>query len=572
MSSGTQPEREHVASPLPSGGGEAVLGDLQPLPRRQLVLTMGGVMLALFMAALDQTVVGTAIPRIVADLGGFDRFTWVTGAYLVASTTTVPIVGRLMDLYGRKGFYVAGIIIFLVGSVLSGLSQTMNQLIAFRAIQGLGGGVLLANAFVVVGDLFPPAERGKYQGFLAAVFGLSSVIGPTLGGFITDVLSWHWIFYVNLPLGIPIVVLFARFFPTSRPPARRPRLDVAGMATLVMAVVSLLLALSLAGLQYDWDSPQIIGLLAVAATMAAVFISVELRATDPIMPLSMYRDRIVSVSLFAVFGTGFGMFGGIVFIPLFFQGVLGASATSSGSFLTPMMLGIVVGAALSGQLLSRLGGHYRVQALVGIATMASGLLLVARMSADTSFAVAVFNIVVMGVGLGITFPVFTIAVQNAVEHRFLGIATSAVQFYRSIGGALGLALLGSFMASRFASELSTSLSPGVKEALPPGRLAELSRNPQALVNPQALSSLQESFAHMGSEGAELTQLLLQSLRETLASVIGEVFIISAAAAVAAFVASLFLKDVPLRQEKHGPEGGPAPAGAVAAEADSTTSG
>ena len=540
---------ERQAAPLPEPRpAETLGGAYHSLPKRQVVLTMGGVMLALFLAALDQTVVGTAIPRIVADLGGFDRFTWVTGAYLVASTTAVPIVGRLTDLYGRKSFYIGGIVVFLVGSVLSGLSQTMNQLIAFRAVQGLGGGVLLANAFVVVGDLFPAAERGKYQGFLAAVFGISSVIGPTLGGFITDTLSWHWIFYVNLPLGIPLLLLFARFFPSIRPAAQRPQLYVVGMAALVMVIVPLLLALSFAGVQYDWVSPQIIGLLAVASVMAAVFILVELRAPDPIMPLTIYRNRIVSISLFAAFGTGFGMFGGIVFIPLFFQGVLGASATSSGSFLTPMMLGVVVGAAVSGQLLSRIGGHYRVQGLVGIAVLTFGMFLVSTMNADTSFAGAVLNIVVMGVGLGVTFPVFTIAVQNAVEHRFLGIATSAVQFYRSLGGALGLAVLGSFMASRFAGELSKSLPPDVKEALPAGRLAELSDNPQALVNPQALSALQESFAHLGSEGAEMARLLTQALRETLASAIGEVFVIAVAAAAAAFVATIFLKEIPLRQE------------------------
>ena len=403
---------------------------------------MGAVVVGLFLAALDQTVVATAIPRIVTDLGGFDRITWIATAYIVASTASVPIVGRLTDLYGRKRFYIAGIAVFMAGSVLAGLSQTMDQLIVFRAVQGLGGGVLLAISFVIVGDLFSPADRGKMQGVLAAVFGLASVIGPTLGGAITDTLSWHWIFYINVPIGIAALVLFNKFFPAGLTSISGTRLDVVGMVTLVLSIVPLMIALSWGGSLYDWSSPQVVGLLVLSAVMTAAFILVELRATDPIMPFAIYRNRIVIVSLIAVFGTGFGMFGGIVFIPLYFQGVLGASATSSGSFLTPMMLGVVVGAAITGQVISRFGGHYRILGLTGLTVMTLGLALVSRMSIETSFASAVANIVVMGFGLGVTFPTFTIAVQNAVPHSLLGVTTSAVQFYRSLGGALSLAVLG----------------------------------------------------------------------------------------------------------------------------------
>ena len=241
-------DRKQIAAPHRTGG-DPTEPSFQKLPRRQVVVTMGGVMLGLFLAALDQTVVGTAMPRIMADLGGFDRFTWVTTSYVVASTTAVPIVGRLSDVYGRKGFYVAGTAVFLIGSMLSGLSQTIDQLIVFRAVQGLGGGVMMALAFVTVGDLFPPAERGKYQGVVAAVFGLSSVIGPTLGGAITDNLSWHWIFYVNLPLGLPILALFIRFFPQTQRGATRFKLDVMGMALLVLAIVPLMVGLSIGGVQ-----------------------------------------------------------------------------------------------------------------------------------------------------------------------------------------------------------------------------------------------------------------------------------------------------------------------------------
>ena len=512
---------------------------------------MAGVMLGIFLASLDQTIVGTATPRIVADLGGFDRFTWITSAYIVASTTVVPIVGRLSDLYGRKVFYVAAVVVFLIGSALAGLSQTMNQLIVFRAIQGLGGGSLMALAFVAVGDLFPPADRGKYQGFVAGVFGMSSVIGPTLGGFITDTLSWSWIFYINMPLGLPILFLLVRFFPNTKPAPASRQLDVAGMAALVVSIVSLLLALSWADVQYEWLSVQIVGLLTVAAVSAAVLVLVQMRAADPIMPLTIYRNRVVSLSMFAIACTGFGMFGTIVFIPLFFQGVLGTSATSSGSFLTPMMLGIVVGAAISGQALSRLGGHYRLQGVAGIAMMCVGTFLVSTMSPGTSFGVAVAYIVILGFGLGITFPSFTIAVQNAVPHSLLGAATSATQFYRSVGGAMGLAVLGSLMASRFASGLSESLSPDIKEALPPERLASLGNDPQAVVNPDALVSLQASVGVAGDTA--LAESLLAALRGALADAIGDTFLVGLGILVLAAAATAFLKEYPLSKGWEGAE-------------------
>ena len=537
-----------------SGGADHTYEtDFKPMPRRQVVFTMGGLMLALFLAALDQTVVSTAMPRIIADLGGFDRFTWVTTSYLVASTTAVPIVGRLSDLYGRKAFFIGGIIVFLVGSVLAGASQTMNQLIFFRAIQGIGGGSMMALSFASVGDLFPPAERGKYQGIVAGVFGLSSVIGPTLGGFITDNLSWNWVFYINVPLGLAVIVLFIRFFPHIRPDRLARRLDYAGMALLVLIVVPLLVGLSLGGVEFEWLSLQVVGILLFAILMIVAFIAVEQRAAEPIMPLSIYSNRVVSISLLAVFITGFGMFGAIIFVPLFFQGVLGASATSSGSFLTPMMLSMVVAATLAGQTLSRFGGHYRIQGLIGIAIMCGGMVLMSRMTAETSFAQAVASIVIMGLGLGITFPSFTISVQNAVPHNLLGVVTSATQFYRSVGGALGLAVLGSYMANRFAAGLSDSLPAEVRRALPEEQLNEMSNNPQVLVNPEALAGLKASLADGGEQGAEVLSILLMTLRESLAGAISDVFVLGAITLAVGFVATIFLKEVPLRTR--GPERG-----------------
>lgn len=525
-------------------------GAFSDLTRAQVFTTLGGVMLAMFLGSLDQTVVGTAMPRIIADLGGFDRYTWVTTAYLMTSTAVLPVVGRLTDMYGRKWFYIAGIVIFLLGSVLSGLSQTLTQLIIFRAFQGIGGGVMIANAFIVIGDLFPPSERGKYQGLVTAVFGLSSIVGPILGGFITDNLSWHWIFFINIPLGIPVIAVFIKFFPDIRPEKVSHEIDYPGIISLVLCVVPLILALSWGGVQYEWGSPQVIGALVLAGIMAIAFVLAELRATEPVIPLGIFRNHVVAISMVAIFFLGMGMFGAIIFIPLYFQGVLGLSATSSGSFLAPMMVAMVISSTISGQILSRFGGHYRLQGLFGLAVMMVGIFLLSRMTADTSQSMAIVNIVIMGIGLGIAMPLFVIAVQNAVSYKVMGIVTSSTQFFRAIGATVGLAIFGSVMANRFASNVSRMLSPEVAEVMPPGMLSMLTSNPQALVDPQALTALKEQFSQLGPEGAELADQLVRVLKEALAASISDVFAIGLAAVSVAFVATLFLKEVPLRRS-HG---------------------
>lgn len=513
------------------------------LPRRQVIITLAGVMLAMFLGSIDQTVVGTAMPRIISELGGFDRYTWVTTAYLVTSTMMVPIVGRLTDMYGRKWFYIAGIIIFLVGSVLSGTSQTLNQLIIYRALQGIGGGIMMANAFIVIGDLFSPAERGKYQGLTSAVFGLSSIIGPVVGGAITDHISWHWIFYVNLPLGIPVVFLFIKYFPDIAPARTRHKIDVTGLVLLMLAVVAIMLGLSWGGVQYEWGSPQVIGALGAGLAMVLLFIPVELRAEEPIMPLRVFRNRIVFTTIIITFFAGFGMFGAIVFIPLYFQGVLGFTATRSGSFLTPMMLGMVVASVLSGQALSRLGGHYRAQGLFGLAMMATGIYMMSRMGVETSYARAVLNLVTTGLGLGTALPLLTIVVQNAVSYQVMGMATSAVQFFRQIGATLGLAVLGSIMASQFSRELLGNV-PAELNGVLPSDLSALAENPEALMNPEALEAIGSQFGQLGPGAVEaITQLL----RQSLSSAIGHVFFIAFFGVLLAAITMLFLKEIPLKR-------------------------
>jgi EmrB/QacA subfamily drug resistance transporter len=509
---------------------------------------MAGVMLAMFLASLDQTIVGTALPRIVADLGGFTKYTWVATAYIIASTIAVPITGKLTDMYGRKWFYVAGLCIFIGGSILCGVSDTMNQIIAFRGLQGIGAGIMMANAFIVVGDLFPPSERGKYQGLVAGVFGLSSVIGPTLGGFITDTLSWHWVFFINIPLGLLIIGLFVVFFPNVRPQDVKPKIDYLGVVLMVLAVVPTMLALTLGGVDYPWLSVQIVGMFTFSAVMAVLFVFAETRAAEPIMPMWIFKNPIVVVALLVIFITGFGMFGAIIYIPLFFQGVLGMSATASGSFLTPMMLGLVAGSVISGQILSRAGGHYRIQGVFGLAMMAAGMGLMSTMTVETSYATAVAYIVLLGFGLGNTMPLYIIAVQNAVPYSVMGIATSSTAFFRQIGGALGLAILGSIVTNRFQSDFLSGLSQAAKEATPPQMLDELSQNPQALMNVEAQDNLRALFEQFGQQGAALFEHIMETLKIALSSAIAQAFLIGLFVVIAAWVVNWFLKEIPLRTQ------------------------
>jgi EmrB/QacA subfamily drug resistance transporter len=451
-------------------------------------------------------------------------------------------------MYGRKWFYVSGIAIFLAGSLLCGFSHTMTQLIFFRGFQGIGAGIMMANAFTVIGDIFPPAERGKYQGLIAGTFGLSSIIGPTLGGYITDTLSWHWVFFVNIPLGVLIVALFIFFFPHLRPDQLKHKIDYLGITTLILAVVPMLIALTWGGVEYPWDSVQIIGMFAFSAVMIPLFIVIESRAEEPIIPMWLFKNRIVAVSIFIIFITGFGMFGGIIFIPLFFQGVLGQSATNSGTFLTPMMLGLVAGSIVSGQLLSRAGGHYRLQGMIGLGIMALGMFLLSRMSAETSNTRAITNIVITGLGLGITMPLYVLAVQNAVPYSFLGAATSSSAFFRSIGGAFGLTIFGSIMNNRFAHEFKSGLPPQVQAIIPQEQLDKLVHNPQALFSTNATDQLKSFFEQLGPQGATLFDQVMHTLRSALNSGITEVFFIALILVTVGWVVNLFLKEIPLRKQ------------------------
>jgi EmrB/QacA subfamily drug resistance transporter len=449
------------------------------LARRQVLVVMGALMLGMFLAALDQTIVSTALPTIVAELHGASHLAWVIVAYLLAATVSTPLWGKLGDQYGRKGFFQAAIVIFLAGSALSGLSTTMTELIGFRALQGLGGGGLMVGAQAIIGDIVTPRERGRYQGLFGAVFGLASVIGPLLGGVFVDQLSWHWIFYINLPIGAVALVVIAAQVPGRL--ARVPHvIDVLGTALLVASATCLVLFTSLGGTSYPWGSTVIVSLGVAGAVLLAAFVVVERRAIEPVLPLHLFSIRAFSATSIVGFIVGFALLGALTYLPAFFQIVHGESPTNSGLQLLPLLGGLIVFSTVSGLVITRTG-RYRAFPIAGTALITIGLLLLSRLGTGTSNVVSALYMFVLGIGLGCTMQVLVLIVQNAVPHSELGVATSGATFFRSIGGSFGTAIFGAIFANALAGNLarrlgnatlphglsSASLTPAILDRLPP---------------------------------------------------------------------------------------------------------
>ncbi|HLE58947.1 MAG TPA: MDR family MFS transporter [Candidatus Limnocylindria bacterium] len=432
--------------------------------RRTKFEILFAVMLGLFLSALDQTIVATALPKILTDLSGNDLYTWVVTVYLLTSTVTGPLYGKLSDLFGRRPMLMLGIGLFLVGSLLSGLSQEMWQLILFRGIQGLGAGALFPISLAVIGDLFSPRERGRYQGLFGAVFGVSMLIGPGLGGFLADQVSWHWVFFVNLPIGLLALFVIWRLMPHIRHPERAISIDYVGAAVFTAAVVPLLLGLTNKQTA-DWTDPSVGGLLLLSGVLVAAFVWIESRVADPILHLDLFRNRTFVVSVLATGLVSFGFFGGIIFIPRWFQFVLGSSATESGYQIMPMLIGLIFSSIASGQIVSRTG-RYKWILAGSLAVSSIGLYLMTGLRADTPQTTLWIWMAIMGLGIGPSFAVFTLVVQNAVQFRMMGVATSALTFFRQIGGSVGLAIAGTVLGSTLVEETPRQmLAAGVPQPL-----------------------------------------------------------------------------------------------------------
>lgn len=566
----------------------APVDESPPVTGRRLAIIMVSVLLGILLAALDQTIVGPALPKIIGELQGFDHYSWVVTMYLLTSTITVPIFGKLSDMYGRKWFYMIGIAIFILGSALSGLSSGtelftlfgrtfsgltvgMTQLILFRGIQGLGAGIIFAVAFAIIADLIPPRDRGKWQGVFGGVWGLAAVLGPTVGGFLTDNLSWKWVFYVNVPIGLLALVVLLTTFPHEVNHHVRKIIDWAGAISLVGALTPLLLALSLGGgAGWEWTSGRIIAMFGVALAFLVLFIFIEARAKEPILPLDLFKNSIFNVSTAAVFVTGMGLFGAVIYIPLFIQAIQGDSATNSGNALTPMMLTLVISSAIAGQLISRTG-KYRILGIVGMVLVTLGMFLLYTMTMDTDRLTTIAYMILIGMGMGITFPLYTLVVQNAFPMSRVGVVTAALQFFRSIGSTVGTAVLGSLVNNQFHDKFTPEVTARLADAGVPqqfvGQLLSSvgNLNPQALVGEGLMRLHEQLVQFMPAQAAPLIpkieQAIVEAMKPALFSGIKEAFFIGAILLGIGMVVTIFLKEIPLRKTNERPGAAMAEGGA-----------
>ncbi|HET8844346.1 MAG TPA: MDR family MFS transporter [Ktedonobacteraceae bacterium] len=548
-----------------------------------LVSVIIALMLTLLLEALDQTIVGTAMPRVIASLQGFDRYTWVITSYVLASTTMIPVVGKLSDLFGRKWFLVAGTAIFLLGSVLSGASQSMNQLIVFRCIQGLGAGIGIALVVTVVGDIFPPAERARWQGAFGAVYGISNLIGPTLGGWLADhgpllggfvgeETRWRWVFYINFPVGILALLTLLVFLPTDlsvRTSTTRGwqafrSIDFAGAILAAAATTCLLLGLTWGSNQlYDWNSLQVIGTLVAAGVLYALFFVVECLVAEPILPLDLFRNQVFTVATILSLLQMMVLVGVVLYLPFFLQGVLGVSATNSGATMTPQSVATVIGAALAGMLISFIK-RYRIITLIGALIMTLGVFLLSRMDASTGIGLTILYMVIAGLGLGTFFSVLNLAAQNALPRSRLGVGTAAVRYLGQLGATLGIAVVGTVVNSTLASDIKTRVSSSVIQQLTPAGW-KAATDPQVLISSEARNGVVQAAQHFATQNvppgpqhdATVQQITVQvphmldqvfaALKLSLVTAIQHGLLTVLIFCVAMVIGAIFLKDLPMQE-------------------------
>lgn len=533
-----------------TAGATSAATAMAALSERQRGAATTGVMAAAFLAAVGQTGLATAMPAVVADLGGFDRYTWPTTSYLVASTVVTPVTGRLADIHGRRIFFVVGLAVLIAGSIPIWLVTNMTQLTVWRVVQGVGGGMVMVNAFAAIADLFVPEDRARAQGILGGVMFLAAVAGPLAAGWLADNVSWRWFLLLNVPACLLVLFFIRRTYPTARPAAADRGLDHAGMLALALAVTPVLVALSWSGERQAWNSPLAVGVFGFGLLMTAAFVLIEAKAKSPVMPLHIYADRTVAASVALAVLSSFCLYGVIVFVPLFLQSVLGASATGSGGMLAALGGGVVLGAVGAGRLLSLLDGNYRRAGLLGGLLMSGGAWLLASLGADTDLVSGAACLVVVGAGTGALNTIATVAVQNTVPFAIVGAATSALHFFRLLSSAAGLALLGSVLAIRFSARLAETLSDEARALLAPGQFEALQRNP-GVFDAVAADELRASLVEAGPAGARAADAVIGGLNAATAGAVGDAFALCVGVAAISVVASLFLGAG--RDDSTGPE-------------------
>ncbi len=525
------------------------------LSQRQKLMLVASLMLAMFIGAIDQTVVSTATPKILADLGGFNLLSWMFTSYMLTSTVVVPLVGKLSDIYGRKTFVLVGIVAFLIASIACGAAPNMESLIAFRAIQGFGGGVIFASVFATIGDIFPPAERSKYMGLFTGIFALASLLGPLLGGALTDALSWRWVFFINIPVCLVALPAIWWNLP-SRHGVVRPKIDWIGAIILSAAAVVLLLAFEWAGRKYAWDSAQIIGLFVAGAVLIAAFIAQEARHAEPVIPLFLFKNNVFLMSNLIVFTMGMGMFGALQYLGIFVQTAQGASATVSGIIGTPQALGMLAASVIGGQVIARTG-RYRWQTVIGLCLVLAAMLFLRRLQLDTPKWEISAIMVVLGLGFGMSMPTMSLSVQNAVPYQYLGVASSSSQFFRQIGSVFGIAIFAVILNSSFDAEFHERLTPAAEATLGASVVTAL-EDPTLPLNPREFAKVTESAkAREGGEAALAVAILAQ--KEGVAKAVRDIFTGATITAIVGIILCLLLREVPLRKG-FGAVGSPAEPG------------
>jgi EmrB/QacA subfamily drug resistance transporter len=527
---------------------------------RRRWLALAAVMVTMFFSSLDQTVVTTAIPTIIGELNGLAVYAWIFTAYMMGAAVTIPLYGKLSDVYGRKPFYLFGLGLFMVGSALAGLAHSMGWLIAARAVQGIGGGAMMSMPRATVGDIFNPKERGNWIGLMNAVFGLSAIVGPYFGGWLTDTLGWRWIFYINLPVALLAFIGVAVALPNVRTSVKH-RIDWLGSVTLVAGLIPILLGFTWAGSKYAWGSPVTLGLFGGGALVIAAFVLIERRAAEPILNPVLFKNPIFTSTVLMSFFISVSMYTGLMFLPLFVQGVVGLSATNSGAVLTPMMLSFIVGSTVGGILVSRLG-RYKLQAILGSLVMVGGVVLLSRMDVDASWLLVVRNMLVVGLALGTVMPLANVVIQNAFPYAQMGVVSSTQQFVNSLGGIIASPIFGTILSNTFNESLTKNLPAQITAAmsLMPKGISDVLSNPQALVEARAQTALHQLFSKYGAMGETLYTQFITAVKRALTDGIQRLFLFGIAFAALTLIAALFLKEIPLKRDEFFAEKGERNAG------------